>query len=258
MTSYLYNLLLNWETDALSIFTKIAQSTVCALLLMGCSHTGQPKEAHQVKTNIAQTPDNALWHDGSRGGAYGIGKDWSIELLPPEYETIFDVVTLGHPRDNSLITIPAEYEWVKDNSADGEPEMALKLVVIPAEYMTVTDTIIVEPESTEYYLSDASYNTDGSINTPKTVKLRSVPAVTRERERQVVKTPARTVERMVPLETRKGFRQVVKTPSSTRERPWFVGPLYMPKVVEAQPWRFLIKHPRSPNGFCERSQIRNF
>jgi len=233
--------------DALPIFTKIAQSTVCALLLMGCAHTGQPKEAHQVKTNSPQTPDTALWHDGSRGGAYGIGIGWSIELLAADYETVLDQFTVGSPTGGiELISIPAEYEWIKDDNEDlsGEPIMTSQLVTIPAEYMTVKETIVVKPENTDYYLTDATYNTDGSIKTPKIVKPRHRPAETRQEERRVVKVPKRTVERMLPLERRKGFRRVVKTPASTMEdTSLFFGPYYMPKVVEAQPWRFLIKHP---------------
>ena len=220
-----------------------AYSTVFTLFLMGCTHTGQPQEAHQVKANSTQMPDLALWHDGFAGGDYGIGEGWSIEILQAEYETVLDTVIYGHPTDTSLIKIPAEYEWVKDDSANGEPETVLKLVTIPAEYMTVTQTIFVKPESIEYYLSDASYNADGSIHTPKIVNLRSVPEVTRQEERQVLKTPEHTEERMVPIETRKGFRRVVKKPVSFKERPWIVGPFYSPRLAESQPWRFLIKNP---------------
>lgn len=230
----------------LQIFLKIAQTGIFAFLLIGCAHKVQPIETLQGETLTKLTLNSYTWHDGSTGGDYGIGVGWTIELLPAEYETVFDVVTAGHPKDTSLITIPAEYEWVKDDSANliSDPIMVNKLVTIPAEYMTVTETVVVEPEHTGYYLSDATYNADGTINTPKTVTQRVIPAKVRQEKRRVVKTPARTVEHMVPIERRAGYRRVVKTPASTKERPWFVGPYYLPKKVEAQPWRFLIKKPQ--------------
>lgn len=227
------------------VLIKVTQPTIFALLLMGCAHSVEPSEPLQDKTITKLTPNPSSWHDGSKGGDYGIGEGWSIELLPAEYETVFDVVTLGHPTASSLISIPAEYEWVKDNRADqsDEPIMVRKLVTTPAEFMTITENIVLQPKSSGYYLTDTTYHSDGSIGTPKTVKLRVIPAEVRQVERRVMKTPARTIERMVPVERRKGYRRVVKNPAKTAERPWDVGPYYKPRKVEAQPWRFLIRKP---------------
>jgi len=231
----------------MTVFTKISQLMVFALSLTGCAHTVDRKAPVKEITVVKQALKPTHWHDGSKGGKYGIGDGWSIEILPAEYETIFEVGTLGHPRESRLISIPAEYMWIKDESVDTnkDPIMVSQLVTLPAQYMTVTEDIVVKPASKEYYFTDVKYNTDGSVNTPKTVKLRTNPAVIKQKNRRVVKVPARTVERMLPLdiEKRNGYRRVVKTPARNVERPWFVGPYYLPKVVESQPWRFLIRKP---------------
>jgi hypothetical protein len=206
-----------------------------------------PEEPLQDKRIITQPSILNLWHDGSKGGTYGIGEGWSIELLPADYVTVLGEITVSPPAGGiELISIPAEYEWIKDHNEDltGEPIMTHQLVTIPAEYETMTETVVVKPENTDYYLTDATYNTDGSINTPKIVKARHRPAETRQEERRVVKVPKRTVERMVPLERRRGYRRVVKIPARTMEdTSYFFGPLYEYRTVKAQPWRFLIKRP---------------
>lgn len=232
--------------DELRVLIKITQPTICALLLMGCAHSVEPSEPLQDKIITKVTPDSVLWHDGSKGGDYGIGEGWSIELVPAEYETVFDVITVSSPTGSELITIPAEYEWIRDDSADlsGDPIMVPKLVTIPAEYMTVTETIVVKPQQTSYYLTDAIYTPDGSIKSPKTVKPRFIPAVVRHEERQVINVPERTVERVIPLERRKGYRRVVKTPARVTSKPFYLGPYYSRRFQEAQPWRFLIKNPK--------------
>ncbi len=225
-------------------FIKVTQPIIFALVLIGCAHSVPATEPVQDKTITKVIPDSIPLHDGSTGGDYGIGEGWSIEILPAEFETVFDVVTLGHPADTSLIHIPAEYEWVRDESADtDEPIMVKKLDTIPAEYMTITETIVIEPEQNGYYLTEATYTAYGNIIAPKTVKQKVIPAKVKQEERRVVKTPARTVERMVPVERRKRYRRVVKTPAHAKERRWFVGPYYSPRIVEVQPWRFLIKTP---------------
>ena len=238
-------IVLEYEMDKLRVSIKITQPIIYALLLIGCADSIQSTEPAQDKTITKLTPNSIPWHDGSKGGDYGIGEGWSIEILPAEFETVLDAVTLGHPADTSLIHTPAEYEWIRDESEDltGEPTMVSELITIPAKYMTITETVVVKPEHTGYYLTDATYTAYGSIITPKTVKQKVIPAEVRQEERRVMKTPERLIHRMVPLERRKGYRRVVKTPSSFNDRPWFIGPYYTPRIVETQPWRFLIKKP---------------
>lgn len=185
------------------------------------------------------------WHDGSEGGVYGIGEGWSIDLLPAKYENITETLKVGDPISPPLKTIPPEYEWIKEDSEDlnGEAVMTLTFVTLPAEYETVTETVIVEAAKTKYYLSDTIYNSEGRVVTPRRVKRWLIPAVTEERERRVVKTPERTVERIIPLDKRKGYRRVVKTPARTVEVKLPSISRTITSKVEAQPWRFIIKNP---------------
>jgi len=228
---------------------KIGQQTIFALLLIGCTHNVAPVEVLAIDPINTQTPNPYFWHDGSTGGEYGIGDGWSIELLPADYGTELQGFTVGPPAaGNPFIPIPAEYEWVKDDTEDlsGDPIMVEKLITVPAEYMTVTETIVVRPAATEYYLSEADYNADGGLNTPITVKRRNMPTQTKQVERQVVKRPERTEWRTVPLERRKGYRRVLKTAAGyTEDTSAYHGPYYLPKVIETNPWRFLIKKPNA-------------
>lgn len=229
----------------MKILFKIILLTIFSRPLTGCVHGALPPQPLQEKEISKLTTDLTALHDGSKGGDYGIGVGWSVKLLPAEYETVVETFTLSHPPYSNLISIPAEYEWRKDDSIDqtGETIILSELITAPAEYMTVTETVVIEPERTEYYLTEASFNSDGSIKTPRTVKSEVIPAVTKQQEQQVVKTPERFVERKVSIEGRKGYRYVVKTPARTLEKPWLGKSYSTQRRVETQPWRFLIKTP---------------
>ena len=221
----------------MQIFMKLIANFTLALFFMACAHA-------PASENIGQAITSYDWHDSSKGGIYGIGEGWSIEVLPPKYETVTETYTLIH-ENLGLVTVPAQYEWIKDDSEDlsGEPIIVSTLVTLPAEYKMVIDTYIVENEKTEYSMSDAVYNSEGVILTPRHVKQQVIPVVTGLRERQVLKTPERTVERMIPVERRKGYRYVVKIPASTIENP---APSTEEKTetrrVMSQPWTFIIKN----------------
>lgn len=229
------------------ILIKIGQQTIFALLLVGCAHNVVPSEPSQDETISPETLDPHRWHDGSNGGEYGIGEGWKIEILPAEYETILESFMTNPPAGGiELIVIPAEYEWVKDDNEDltGEPVMVEKLVTIPIEYEWVEQTLVTKPAGIEYYLTEATYNTDGSLSTPRLVKPESIPAKTQRKDMRVVKTPERKTWQTVPLERRLGYRLVLKTPARTEEdTSLFFGPYYQPRIAVAQPWRFLIRKP---------------
>ena len=219
-------------------FINIIANFTLTTFLLACAH--QPESARIVKSTTSYD-----WHDGSKGGTYGIGEGWSVEILPPTNETVTETVKF-HNENLGLVTVPAQYEWIRDDSEDlsGEPVIVSTLVTLPAEYKTVIDTYIVEKAKTEYSLSEAVYNSKGVIVTPRQVKQRVIPAVKEQRERRVLKTPERTVERMIPVERRKGYRYVVKIPASTIENP---APSTEEKTetrrVMSQPWTFIIKNP---------------
>jgi len=245
----------------LRTFIKIGQQTIFALLLMGCTHIVVPVEAPAVDPTNTQTSNSYFWHDGSTGGEYGIGEGWTIELLPAEYETVIEDITPGSPIAGELPVINPEYEWVKDDYEDGsgDPMESFEFITIPAEFMTVTETVLVNPEKTEYYLTEAVSNSDGSIAGPRSVRSRQVPAVTREMERKVVKTPKRFVERKVFIDRRKGFRLVVKPGRQLNENSSSIKVLEL-RRIKAQPWRFIIKHPKGyiAHVFDDFDAFKNF
>jgi hypothetical protein len=82
-------------------------------------------------------------------------------------------------------------------AASGE-EGYVREVLIPAEYRTVTRTV---------------------LDTAATVRTVEVPGTSKVVKTRVVKTPARTVEEVVPAVYRTVERQVVDRPASTREIP---------------------------------------
>jgi len=93
--------------------------------------------------------------------------------------------------------IPAVWETVQE--AVVAQEASTELVTIPAVYETVTETVVVQPATIAY---------DGAV----------IPAVTKERQRRVVKRPASTMERVIPAVTKMETRRVLKTPARTVER----------------------------------------
>lgn len=203
-------------------------------------------EGHQVQKSDTQS-HLYKWHDGTKGGLYGIGDDWSIELSAAQYGYETQTYLTGeHHHHQAFKIIPAEYEWVKDDTEDLNGEIETVLVSIPAEYMTVTETIASELAKTEYYFQDAKYDSNGSILKPKTIGFRKIPAVTKEVTRRVVKSPSKTEERLVPLERKRGFKRIVKTPYKVVAVAGAVTQYPSINVpIQIQPWKFIIK---SPNG----------
>jgi len=101
-------------------------------------------------------------------------------------------------------------------------QQPMKLETIPAEYETVSETVVVQGASVEYVQLPPSYETvqETIVLQPEYVAAdgTKVPAITEEYSRRVVKTPASTVERTIPAVTKQVTRRVVKTPSRTVEK----------------------------------------
>ena len=219
------------------LIRNVIAGIIATALILACSHVPAPKEAAPPKASYD-------WHDGSKGGLYGIGERWSVELFPGEYEIVTETVISSH-RNSELISIPAVYEWVEDEGEDltGEPIIVPILVTLPAEYEIVTETLVIEPAKTEYFLSSAEYDSKGGILKPRRVGQRLIPAVTEHRERRVVKTPERTVEHMLPRERRRGYRRVIKTPAMTIESDSVASPVSITRRRVIQPRAFVIINP---------------
>ena len=143
----------------------------------------------------------------------------STELItiPAEFETVTETV-VAQEAITELVVIPTTYEWVEGKIEGSSVELEVK----PAEFETVAETVVVQSASTELVTIPATYETvqetvlvqpgyqaaDGS----------TVPAITEQISRRVVKTPARTAERSIPAVTKTETRRVVKTPAAAVER----------------------------------------
>ncbi len=143
----------------------------------------------------------------------------STELvtIPAEYEIVTETVVVQEA-SSELQVIPAKYEWVKGDIEGSAVELDVK----PAQYKTVSETVVVQEASTELVTIPPTFET-----VQETVLVRpsyiaadgsTVPPVTKEVARRVIKTPASTQERTIPAVTKTQTRRVVKTPSSVVER----------------------------------------
>ena len=237
----------NLKKYASQVLIVAAQPIYGFLLLTACTHNTTYSEFLQETSPAAQSSSTTTtWHDGSKGGIYGIGEGWSIELSPAEYETITETIII-HDAPRVPLFTPAELEWVRDDTVEQSkaPILTTTLVTIPAEYETIEETVIVEPQKTEYFLTEATQGSNGEILKPRLVQHRFIPAETKQVERVVVKTPEHVIEKIEEVEQRKGYRQIVKTPAKLIEDTSPAKPKTYTGVVEKTPWQFTIK---TPNG----------
>lgn len=100
----------------------------------------------------------------------------------------------------SYVAVPAEFETITETVV--VQEAATELVQIPATYETITETIVVQPQSTDYQVQP-----DGTL-----VQV-VVPAITKQVSRRVIRSPASTQERAVPAITKQATRRVIKVPA---------------------------------------------
>lgn len=84
---------------------------------------------------------------------------------------------------------------------------SVEYVTIPATYETVSEAVVAQEASTELVTIPATFNADGTVRTPAQTQERVVPAVTRMATRRVVKTPASTQERIIPAVTKQVSRR---------------------------------------------------
>jgi len=220
---------------------KLTATVMLTNILLGCAHGQELKQVPQANLSYD-------WHDGSKGGLFGIGEGWWINILHAEYETNTQMGYMSG-RTQDLISLPAEYEWVRDESVGSqvEPEMAMQLITIPATYITVTETLVIEPAKTEYDLVRPVFSKDGKIETPARVEIIDTKAIIQQKDRRVVETPERTEARLMPVEHREGYRRVVSVPARTivDENQPKLRTFKQTNTREVKPWRFVISHPVS-------------
>ena len=105
------------------------------------------------------------------------------------------------------ITTPPVFETYTETVV--VQEASTELVTIPATYETVKETIVVQEASTELVTIPAT------AYSPARTTERTIPAITKQISRRVVRTPASTQERTIPAVTKTETRRRVKTPAST-------------------------------------------
>jgi len=217
------------------IFEKFVATLVLPIIVMGCSHVPSSEGTRQAETPYT-------WHDGSKQGLYGIGKDWSIEILPGEYGEITELLRFPHPTGGELIPVGAVYEWVKDDGLGKFEHQTVRVeyVETPPTYATVSETFIAFRED-QYWLTPPLYDANGNIARPINVRQRR--PITKTRERRVIKTPWRIEERMVPVVPREGYKLIEVSPATARELP-HVSERYVTQQGEILPWRFPIRNPK--------------
>ena len=198
---------------------------IATAYLQGYSPTGQGKFSVQNSIAVPGVPNAAL------------GDGMVLESLPPEYETVTETVNVEpqavdyvvkpaeyetvteevvvQEASTELVTVPPTYEWV-----DGiVPGSSTEFVATPPVYETIAETVVTQEASTELVSVPSVYNADGSMRTPASTIERTIPAITKQVTRRVVKTPASTTERVVPNVIKDGRTRVQKTAGRTIERP---------------------------------------
>ncbi len=154
--------------------------------------------------------------------------------IPPEFETVTETIVI-QPQSVEYVQAPPTFETVTEPVI--VQEATTELVTIPATYETVTETIVVQPQ----------YEYNGQ----------TVPAVTKNIQRRVVKTPARTVEKVVPAVTKMETRRVIKTPASTTERVIPAVTKQITRRVLKTPSQTITQGRNLPNGNSLPGQVQD-
>jgi len=119
------------------------------------------------------------------------------------------LINLGH--GIFLETTSPNYITVLEDPPDYIKNGAEELVIVPATYETITETVVVQGAHSELKVTPAIISNDGSIQQKAAASLVNIPEVTKKVSRRVVKTPARAVKRVVPyLYTPRTVRKRVK------------------------------------------------
>ena len=141
---------------------------------------------------------------------------------PPQSEVQTQQLAGGYTMEivpGEYVSIPAEYETVTETVV--VQEASGQLITTPPEFETVTETILVMEGFTETVIIPPTYNADGTIATRVRTEERDVPPVYKTISRRRVKKPAGTEERVVPPVTKMQTRRV-KKPARTVQTQKFI------------------------------------
>jgi len=127
----------------------------------------------------------------------------TLETLPGLYVTEY-VTAFVKEAWTEYIPVPSEYQWV-----DGEIKGAESAVIPhPPAFETVTETMIVQEETTELTTRSALYVKNGIAEDSVEVIEQVVPAITKELKRRVSRTTGPVLERVIPYEIKDGKTRV--------------------------------------------------
>lgn len=192
------------------------------------------------------------WHDGSKGGLYGIGEGWSIDVLPAEFETLTETWNIGGKGHFASVPYyePTVHGWERDESVvcPHKPKTVEKLVSIPATYKTIVEARLITPARTEYELIPPTFHLDKTLKTQGWVERRNIKAVTEPVKRRIVVTPEYTVVKLVPVECRDNYRRVVISEGYMWERDETRSEVRTRQSIK-YPVSFIIKNPDGDIAF---------
>lgn len=158
-------------------------------------------------------------------------------LVAPAYTRKVPVPAVYETVSEKVMTKPARSYWKKGTGPyqriDGETGEIMCYVTEPAEYETVTRTVLKTPATTRDESVAAVYETVKRtiIDQPAVVKTIDVPAEYKTVPVQKVKTPARVERRVIPAEYGTVTRQVARGQSRLEWRRILCSTNVTPAVI---------------------------
>lgn len=225
-------------------FTIISLSCIFALLVSTCTHSSQERQVSVQEIKLSETLQSYAWHDGSTGGAYGIGEGWSFEILDAEYKDVVETRFFTPPK--KLVIIPAEYEWVMGTvigpNVIESPRIEL-LVTPPGPLETIGETYVKKPTTPKYSLVPPEYSSNGKLVRKAAILVNEYVTQTAIREHRLLTRPERIRERTINFEPREGYTLLEIKPAEIKKIPRPQQSITVPNWEEVQPMRAVIKNP---------------
>ena len=233
------------QNKAALSFTKIFLPSILMLLCSACTHASQKHLTSAQEIKSSENLQSYAWHDGSTGGAYGIGEGWSFEILPAEYKDVIETIHYGP--STSLDIIPAEYEWVKGTITGPNVVRSprIELHIIPGVFETVSETYIAKPTKPPFSLIPPEYNSEGDLVRKALIAEHEFVTQTATRKVRVLSFPERVSEELVSFEPREGYTLLEIKPAEVRNLPRPQQSITVTNWEEVRPMEVVI---RNPNG----------
>ena len=225
-------------------FTKMTLICIFTLLVSACTHNSQKHQESVQESKPSETLPSYAWHDGSTGGAYGIGEGWIFEVLDAEYKDVVEPRFFTPPK--KLVIIPAEYEWVKGtvNGPNVIESPRIELAVIPPGPLeTVRETYVKKPTKPKYSLLPPEYSADGKLVRKAAIVEHEFITQTATKEYRLLTRSERIQRLHIKFEPREGYTLLETKPAEIKEIPRPQQDTTIPKWEEVQPMRVVIINP---------------